>query len=455
MYSGAIKSYCFSSRLRNQTYPQEFDFWLELNKNRVEERWVYHCIYTWFCPLSFDHIWTSNTTIRTVIRPIDNLVDDCDIVNMECFSDWNQRWFSLTGGGSLNWNFFPWVNNSSGGGTANGNNNPNIKSWEEQVLIDAKDCFQQAGINGARAMKALKDATDNSCGESYNDLLARTYLNIMDQGKSCTDSAALAAEVNNTVDKTKTVFFDDEVMEFFEENELIDPCSGEKISDMLKNEACANKKTLTMEALQAKLDAMDIIIEDASFVNCAALKCIYNHLKDSGSKMFCNNIYRFNYSDLIDLTIKVGTTFSNAEGSVSMSNNGTGVVMTFASYNCNWEDHIQLAETILHESIHAKFRFDNANNGTTEIQYRENFLKYVNEKYDIPYSEHQLMIKKYMEKLSKELWELNGKKFDPSYYMAWVWDGLKQYWPDRFSDSVVQDWNNKRNIVKENNPFKC
>ncbi len=60
-----------------------------------------------------------------------------------------------------------------------------------------------------------------------------------------------------------------------------------------------------------------------------------------------------------------------------------------------------------------------------------------------------------MEKLAYELWELNGKKYDPSYYMAYVWDGLKQYWPDKFSSTKEIDWNNKRNIVKANNPFKC
>lgn len=203
------------------------------------------------------------------------------------------------------------------------------------------------------------------------------------------------------------------------------------------------------------LDRVDALIKDPTFSNCKALNCIYEKLYNSGSKMFCNNIYRFNYSDEIDLTIKVGTTLNNAEGSVQMGKNGEGVVMTFANFNCNWDDHIQLAETLLHESVHAKFRFDNASNGTNEVQYKANFLKYVNEKFGIPYSEHQLMIEKYMEKLSIELWELNGKKYDPSYYMAYVWDGLSDSWPDKFNDAKVQAWNDKRDIVKANNPLKC
>jgi hypothetical protein len=67
------------------------------------------------------------------------------------------------------------------------------------------------------------------------------------------------------------------------------------------------------------------------------------------------------------------------------------------------------------------------------------------------------MIEKYMEKLAIELWELNGQKFDPTYYMSYVWAGLSDNWPEKFSDSKIKLWNDKRDIVKkpENNPFKC
>ncbi len=105
--------------------------------------------------------------------------------------------------------------------------------------------------------------------------------------------------------------------------------------------------------------------------------------------------------------------------------------------------------------MHAKFRFDHANNGTTEAEFINNFLKFVNEKYGIPYTEHQLIIEKYMEKLAGELREVDGNKYDNSYYMAWVWDGLKEYWPNKFSDAKIKDWDDKRKIVKANNPFKC
>ena len=201
-------------------------------------------------------------------------------------------------------------------------------------------------------------------------------------------------------------------------------------------------------------NSVDTIKIGSSFTNCTVLKCIYEKLYNSGSPTFCRNIYRFNTSRL-NLNISVGTTLSNAEGQVIMSPNGTGVNMTFAQFNCNWDDHIKIAETMLHESVHAKFRFDNSNNFTTETQFRQLFLAWVNQNYGIPYTEHQLMIEKYMEKLAEELRVINNNKFDKSYYMAWVWDGLKQYWPDYITSNKVADWENKRNIVKSQNPFKC
>lgn len=105
--------------------------------------------------------------------------------------------------------------------------------------------------------------------------------------------------------------------------------------------------------------------------------------------------------------------------------------------------------------VHAKFRFDHANNGTPETEFKANFLKYVNEKYGIEYTEHQLMIKNYMEKLAEELKIINGNKYDTTYYMAWVWDSLKRDWPNLFNETTVNGWNDKRDIVKMNNPFKC
>lgn len=293
LYNGAIQGYVFSAAKRGETIDNKYIQWLEGNQNRLEERVGFYCIEDWDCIEAFRDSNTGNIysdrEFTDYIGPGINASGNglygffhCFLISYECYYDWSQHGYISSSGN--NWNHYPWVTNSSSGGTGYGNNNPKIKPWEEQVLIDAKDCLLQAGIAGARAMAALQNATDNSCGESYNDLLARTYLNLMDKGKSCTDVAALAEEVENTIAKTETVFFDDQVLEFFEENELIDPCSGEKISDMLKNEACANQETLTMEGLEEALEGVDYIEIPVGFESeCPCFYKILNNLKNGNN----------------------------------------------------------------------------------------------------------------------------------------------------------------------------
>ena len=103
-------------------------------------------------------------------------------------------------------------------------------------------------------------------------------------------------------------------------------------------------------------------------------------------------------------------------------------LFSLKSYFC----YVMSMSCTLNIVFHAKFRFDNSNNFTTETQFRQLFLAWVNQNYGIPYTEHQLMIEKYMEKLAEELRVINNNKFDKSYYMAWIWDGLKQYWRSTF-----------------------
>ena len=227
----------------------------------------------------------------------------------------------------------------------------------------------------------------------------------------------------------------------------------------LVNEALQNlserKHICVVVAFVAALDGVDKIIPTSSFENCANLKCVYDYLNDNDFFSYCNNILIFENSAHIDLTIDVGTTINWAEGQVTMGNSDKGVVMTFAPFNCNETDHIKLAETILHESFHARFRYDLANNNMTESQYRESFMNWVNESYGQNFTEHQLMIQFYMNEIASQLAILDGDRYDESYYMAWVWDGLKTYWPDFFSSSLTDSCENKRNIIMSNNPFQC
>jgi hypothetical protein len=201
-------------------------------------------------------------------------------------------------------------------------------------------------------------------------------------------------------------------------------------------------------------NSVDTINIGSSFTNCTVLNCIYQKFLNSGQPRFCHNIYRYNYNDKLHLNISAQN-IGGADGSVIMSSNG--VDMKFHTFHCNSNDHIRVAETLLHESAHAKFRYD-LFKGTSfsDNVYRENFRLWVMNKYGVPYnSDHQLMVKTYMDIVARDLWELNDRKFDPSYYLAWTWEGLENDNPGVFSQEVINGWKAKQTIVNNNNPFKC
>lgn len=91
----------------------------------------------------------------------------------------------------------------------------------------------------------------------------------------------------------------------------------------------------------------------------------------------------------------------------------------------------------------------------SESQYRDSFMDWVNEEYGQNFTEHELMIQFYMNKIANELAILDGGRYDASYYMAWVWEGLEQYWPDYFDSATELDWETKRSTVRANNPWTC
>jgi hypothetical protein len=199
---------------------------------------------------------------------------------------------------------------------------------------------------------------------------------------------------------------------------------------------------------------LDTIKVDRSFSSCSVINCIYQKFLNSGQPRFCHNIYRYNYNDKLHLNISVKN-LGAADGDVSMTPDG--VEMKFDDINCSSNDHIRVAETLLHESAHAKFRYD-LFKGTSfsENTYRENFRLWVMNKYGVPYNnDHQLMLKTYMDIVARDLWELNDRKFDPSYYLAWAWEGLERDNQGIFAPDIIAGWRAKQTIVNNNNPFKC
>ena len=206
LLNGAIQSYVFSTSSRNETIDNKYIQWLQNNQNRLEERVGFFCIEDWDCygdPNSLvDLIVIRNGYPVNLPRPNGNNMFGfihCWLLEFECFYDYGDS-NPIPRFGN-NWNHYPWTNTSSTGGAGTGNNDPKVKPWQVQVVLDAKDCLQDAGINGAIVKAGLEDAAKNSCGKSYDDLLAETYINLFEQNKDCTDGEAWMEEMKNTINK--------------------------------------------------------------------------------------------------------------------------------------------------------------------------------------------------------------------------------------------------------------
>lgn len=207
-------------------------------------------------------------------------------------------------------------------------------------------------------------------------------------------------------------------------------------------------------------DKFDYIIEKSSFTNCQALKCVYDKLSNMGNPMFCQNIEStFQNSTKHDLVLKVGG--YNAVGaagpaSTSFWNGSEGVVMTFHNFNCNLDDGLAIAGTILHETVHAKWRHDIGASGMTDAQCKSAFAIWAHDKYQAPYDDHDVMVRYWIKKIGENLRTLDGNQYDYTYYMRIASDGLLQYAPaNLYSANEISSWNTKHNIALPNRIFKC
>jgi len=58
--------------------------------------------------------------------------------------------------------------------------------------------------------------------------------------------------------------------------------------------------------------------------------------------------------------------------------------------------------------------------------------------------------------MAKTLQQLDGNRYHHSYYMAYIWDGLAIWWPSAIPQNTIDDWESKRNIIKnDGKTYKC
>lgn len=116
---------------------------------------------------------------------------------------------------------------------------------------------------------------------------------------------------------------------------------------------------------------------------------------------------------------------------------------------------IELASTILHESIHAElFRLVHANDPTVKPNERARIVQlayfYRNSAWKDEV-QHIHMTQRYVLPLAKALRELHGNKFSLDHYMSYAWEGLKEHASSDIlpSPQKFKEWEEKRRIVEK------
>jgi len=186
-----------------------------------------------------------------------------------------------------------------------------------------------------------------------------------------------------------------------------------------------------MSGLDEALEGVDKIIPDKTFDNCGHLYCVHKAIVKQNNSLWCNTTANFDNFNNSDLILQVGggknnvasdyftTTNPKSKGVTILNNNGQ-VIIAFNPSLCDSDQPLLIANTILHEGIHAEiWRYmkenwpygnwpDNVNKTTSEETFKKLFELCCNS--TILNDQHNLMLEQWIDQLSKGLWEFNGKQ---------------------------------------------
>jgi uncharacterized membrane protein YgcG len=218
-----------------------------------------------------------------------------------------------------------------------------------------------------------------------------------------------------------------------------------------------------LEENEITCNSYDVIIEDASFVNCETYKCVSDYLNATSNNTLCELMDPLFDSD--NYTVYYTTHSTGADGHTKIIDAGNKVIrLSFHSGDCDMSntDLLFVAETLIHESQHARFKYEllqqgkDPNNWTAEVE-KQAWMHYASENLGIAYqNEHLAMLDIYFEKAATTLWELNNRVLTIEHYKHYVYEGFSQY-ANYFTSSQIQEWNQKKNELNSGgyNNFTC
>jgi hypothetical protein len=248
---------------------------------------------------------------------------------------------------------------------------------------------------------------------------------------------------------------------FLENESLTDPCNPEattgQILHQLAIKACL--KGVDLENLGSIDDFLsdigeeqDIIIEDNSFKNCKNVYCVWKDLKNLKNSYFCKLIKGIDLSTTKVIKLNLGP--YGYDGQVKILGNNFFELSISPAF-CNSNDFLNIAETLVHELAHVDFKF-RFNEVPDRATYQKMWDEYVIKEFGIKLSEHNIMVKEFMGKIAKTLMALDGNRYTYDHYMYLAWLSLELWNPGAFTDTQINDWKNKYDIVKKDPKiYKC
>lgn len=205
------------------------------------------------------------------------------------------------------------------------------------------------------------------------------------------------------------------------------------------------------EGLPSSGGTAPIIVEETELMQITSdlegkAECIYKNLIHTAIDQ--HNIIRDIHltfggsSSPTDLIYRQQKGLTNASGVVLNGKTGTegdSYVITLNSDRIDTRSSIEVAKTIIHESVHAILR---SRFNLSETSFTEAFQEYIQSETDWNTISHSIMRDYYIIPISKNLQQYDSYKESEEFYTNLAWEGLHQY----LSEEELQEI---RNTIKE------
>ena len=304
-----------------------------------------------------------------------------------------------------------------GGGNSNGDDeDPNNQGGRGD-----KDVFAFINMKNPIIPITFLDCNDGLFGE--DDIIVHKPMKKIGVA-GWPDKFGIECDKYDCITKNEELF---NIIYDMQQSTLMDPCDPSKTTNDIIGEAInAMTEDCSLAAFEAALDGVEKIIPDQSFLDCAKVKCVYDQLQANESSIWCNTIGGFDNLEKSSLRLQVGvgntnlgfnyfTTLNPGARGVTTVNPSGEIVIAFNPKLCDAVSPLEIANTILHEGIHAdiwRYLQDNWQGDwpqLTQYSYDQTWsllFDLVCEEAGIS-EQHQEMMNSWIEELAKGLRDFN------------------------------------------------